>query len=233
MFANMRIKFLFTGLLLLFALAVSAQVVELSVDKIGTTTLSPAKATLFYAPYLTNAQALGSKTTFTYKDVYNPDGKPTQYQVTETYATVKARISALYPSEAVQTKTLLLDATGGKVAGTYSLVDPVTLQAWTLPNKAVVIGGWYDVTTTFTSATDAATIALGINTDFAAGLKAAIAISNGANAYDAGRVAIIPVGTAATHVGPTTADRPVIAVVAVENLTAGVLRLVITYVVRG
>lgn len=125
------------------------------------------------------------------------------------------------------------DATAGKVAGTYNLVDPITGVDISIPNAAIITDAFYVVETTFTSATDAATIALGIATDAAAGLKAAIAISNGANPWDlVTKAALLPVGTVATYVGPTTAARAVTATVAVESLTAGVLKVCLKYSVK-
>src|SRR3990167_11392123 len=49
-----------------------------------------------------------------------------------------------------------------------------------LPSGAIVVRSWYEVITTFTSASDAATISIGYPTDDVAGIVAAIAISDGA-----------------------------------------------------
>lgn len=101
----------------------------------------------------------------------------------------------------------------------------------TLPDDAIIVRSWYRVVTTFTSATDAATIALGVPTDGVGMVKAAIAISNVANAYDAGNVEGVSVGTAATFGTQLTAARELIATVAVEALTAGRLIVFAEYVV--
>lgn len=106
-----------------------------------------------------------------------------------------------------------------KPAGTYTL-------GLKLPAGAIVLQGLVDVVTTFTSATDAATIALRIQS--ANDLVSAIAISNGANPWDAGLKATVPVDTAATAI-KLTAEREVQAVVAVETLTAGKLRVYVRY----
>src|SRR5678809_1100409 len=53
-----------------------------------------------------------------------------------------------------------------------------------LPTKAIIINAWVDVVTTFTSATDAATIALKV--EGTGDLTAAIAISDASNVWDAG-----------------------------------------------
>ncbi|MBI5056996.1 MAG: hypothetical protein HZB61_10320 [Nitrospirae bacterium] len=100
-----------------------------------------------------------------------------------------------------------------------------------LPDNAIVDRSWYEVLTTFTSATDAATIALGIDTQSEAGIKAAVAISNGANPYDAGLVEGIQTGAIANALAKCTADRELCATVAVEALTAGKLRLYAEYIV--
>jgi hypothetical protein len=97
-----------------------------------------------------------------------------------------------------------------------------------LPANAVITRSWYDVVTTFTSATDAATIALQAET--ANDVKAAIAISNGANAWDAGRVEGVSTGTTA-NMRKTTTERQLSAVVANEALTAGKLNLYVEYVI--
>ncbi len=77
-----------------------------------------------------------------------------------------------------------------------------------IPNKAIIKQVWYNVITTFadngtSTDQDSSTISIGANT--AVDLKAAIAISNGANPWDAGIGAGIPVGTAAAMVKTTAA----------------------------
>ena len=116
------------------------------------------------------------------------------------------------------------DATAGKAIGAHGL-------GVTLPDNAIVTRDWYEVITTFTSATDAATIALGVPTDAAAGIVAAIAISNGGNPWDAGNHEGIQAGAAANFLAKLTAARELTATVAVEALTAGKLILYCEYVV--
>lgn len=113
----------------------------------------------------------------------------------------------------LQVCTAVFDATSGKAIGTH------TLTGNSLPSGAVIVQRDYYVITTFTSATDAATIALGATTQDDDCLKAAIAISAGANPWDAG--VFIPAVPAAAIM--TTAARTLCAVVAVEALTAGKL----------
>ncbi len=112
----------------------------------------------------------------------------------------------------------------GKAVGTHSL-------GLTIPDNSYIIRAWYDVVTTFTSATDAGTIALGVTTDDAGGIIAAIAISNGANPWDAGLHEGLPDGAVANFTTKSTAARALIATVAVEALTAGKLHLFAQYAI--
>lgn len=101
-----------------------------------------------------------------------------------------------------------------------------------LPNNAVVVRAYYYVATTFTdSDDDSATIALGITSDDAAGLLAAVAISDGGNPWDAGWHECIQDGTAANFSEPTTAARALIATVADDEIDAGKLILFCEYVI--
>jgi len=113
----------------------------------------------------------------------------------------------------LQVCTAVFNATGGKAIGTHELVGG------SLPSGAVIVQRDYYVITTFTSATDAATIALGVTTQDDDCLKTALAISNVANPWDAG--VFVPAVPAAAIM--TTAARTLCAVVAVEALTAGKL----------
>ena len=97
-----------------------------------------------------------------------------------------------------------------------------------LPKGAIIVSSAYDVPTTFTSATDAATISFGVGS--ATDLKAATAISTGTTYDDvAAMVAGTPV-SAATAV-KLSANGEVTATVAVEVLTAGKLVWYIDYVI--
>jgi hypothetical protein len=114
-----------------------------------------------------------------------------------------------------------------------------------LPTKAIITKAWVDVVTTFTSATDAATIALKVQS--AGDLVAAIAISDASNVYDAGLHGALPGSYAeATVAGDSaildaarnaasfiklTAVREVTATVAVEALTAGKANIFVEYVI--
>ncbi len=130
------------------------------------------------------------------------------------------------------------DATSGKAIATHKLDIFI-------PSGAIIVNAYYNVRTTFTSATDAATIAL--SAEGAGDLKAAIAISTAGDVWDAalhgclpgsyaeatvaGDTAILDAARKAGSYVLTTAVRQVTAAVAVEALTAGVLDLYIEYVI--
>jgi hypothetical protein len=100
-----------------------------------------------------------------------------------------------------------------------------------IPDNAVVTRAYYYVATTLTSSGDSATGALGLPTDDAAGLLAAIAISATANPWDAGWHECIQDGTAANFSEVMTAARELTFTVAVEAVTAGKFILFADYVV--
>jgi len=115
-------------------------------------------------------------------------------------------------------------ATDGGAQGTIGL-------GVTLPDNAIVVRAWYEVLTTLTSSTDAATVSLDIPTDDVAGLLAAIAISDASNPWDAGHHECIQDGTAANFSEKCTAARELSMTVATEDLTAGKFILFAEYVV--
>lgn len=100
-----------------------------------------------------------------------------------------------------------------------------------LPDNAVVTRAYYKVLTTLTSATDAAEVGLGFATDDVAGIKAGVAISNGANPWDAGWHEGIQDGAAANFSEQLTAARKVQVEIATEAVTAGKFVLFMEYVV--
>ena len=112
----------------------------------------------------------------------------------------------------VRVVNAVLDQTLNSAIGVHTLPGGQVPAGW------IAIAYGYRVITTFTSATDAATIALGVATDGAAGLKAATAISTGTT-WDAATIGLV---TAAAPVFATAA-RSLVATVAVEALTAGKL----------
>jgi hypothetical protein len=185
-----------------------------------------AQEQLFHEQFMENTRAESTDTFFRYLEK--------DYTVEETFA----QVQALLDLQTITSGRSLeiwgkFDATAGKATGTYNFVDPTTGEDIVLPINAIVTDGFYKVTTTFTSAgADAGTIALGIATDDAAGLKAAVAISNGANPWDAGTFAIIQDGAVANFSEITTADRKVNAVVATQALTAGVMLICLKYSIK-
>jgi hypothetical protein len=101
-------------------------------------------------------------------------------------------------------------AANGGAVGTLSLSESV-------PQGAVILGGWVDVTTAVTSG-GAATVA--VTVESAGDIVAAAAVS-GAPWSTTGRKSVIPVFTGATTV-KTTAARTISVVIATAALTAGV-----------
>ena len=120
-------------------------------------------------------------------------------------------------SKAYQEMVAVLDASSGVGIGTQAFGPE-------LPEGALIVDSHILVDDTFTSATDAATIALG-HADDASGIDAAIAISNAANPWDSGEFR-----EGDGPLQPTTARRQLLATVAVEALTAGKLVVVARYI---
>ncbi len=101
----------------------------------------------------------------------------------------------------------------------------------TLPNKAIVVGGFVDVVTTcITAGADAGTMAISIQT--ANDIVSAIAVSNGANPWDAGLHAIVPKSNTPETTGiKLTAARAVTATIAGQAFTAGKFVVFLHYVI--
>jgi len=145
-------------------------------------------------------------------------------------------------SSAVRVATATLDfavdggATGAIDLGVY------------IPDNAIILRAYYDVVTTFTSASDTATIKLGLETQDDDAFVAAIAINDGTNPWDTGihgtlvgfpalgadaahdtalEVAALFAGTAVKM----TDERQLIATVGTDALTAGKLNLFVEYVI--
>ena len=98
----------------------------------------------------------------------------------------------------------------------------------TIPANSLIIGGGYDVLTTFTTASaDAGTIA--IHAQAANDLVTATAVSAGGNIWDQGRHDIVPDGTGSTAVKTTTA-KEVTLTVGGQALTAGLLNVWVIYI---
>lgn len=116
------------------------------------------------------------------------------------------------------------NATAGLAIGTFD-------RGPFMPIGAVITRFWYRVMTTFTSAADTATISVGFVTDDAAGLLAAIAISDGTNPFDAGNRVGIQDDALGNFSERLTAARQFRFTVAVQALTAGRLIGFAEYVV--
>lgn len=111
-------------------------------------------------------------------------------------------------------------------------VGTINMRGGLLPNNAIVNNAWYEVTTTFTSSGDSATIALGIATDDATGIEGATAISAMGDIWDAGiHGTDLDPSTASTFTTKTTAERNVLMTIGTEAVTAGALVLHLEYVV--
>lgn len=165
-----------------------------------------------------------------------------QYQVRRGAVKCESGLATKYVATAIY-DTAALDSAG--VANTTIAAHGLGVF---IPNKAIITRAWYDVVTTFTSATDAGTVAL--KAQSANDLLSAIAISDASNVLDAGIHAGIPgfpnFGADAAHdsaveVGALfaatmvkmTAERELTATVAVEALTAGKLVLFVEYYISA
>jgi hypothetical protein len=144
-----------------------------------------------------------------------------------THETIGALFTAAVGSGALQ----VAHATYNPSSDTAMRTIAAHTLGVTIPNKAVVCGGFIDVVTTFTSATDAATIALSIQS--ANDIRSAVAISTGTS-WDAGAQPIIPkANTPESTSIKATADRLVTATVAVEALTAGKAEIYLYYLMSS
>lgn len=97
----------------------------------------------------------------------------------------------------------------------------------TIPDNAIIVGGFVEVITTCTSATDAGTGALSILS--ANDLVTATAISAGGDIWDAGMQDIVPDATGSTAIKLTSA-KAITFTIAVEAFTAGKFNVWLRYV---
>jgi hypothetical protein len=104
----------------------------------------------------------------------------------------------------------------------------IKLRNITLPKNAVVTRAWYEVLTTFTSASDQSAISIGF-TGSTSALLNSIAINDVTNPWDQGWHGCKQLGTAATFSAEATADAELLLTVTGEALTAGKLRLHVEY----
>jgi len=173
------------------------------------------------------------------KDIQKVISVRPQYQVNRGAVKQESGLSAQYIAAAV------FDTAGTDSSGVANTTIAAHGLGVYLPTKAIITNAWVDVITTFTSATDAATIAL--KAQNAGDLTAAIAISDASNVWDAGLHGCLPGSYAeATVAGDTaildaarkaasfiklTAERELIATVAVEALTAGKAVIYVEYTI--
>ncbi len=98
-----------------------------------------------------------------------------------------------------------------------------------IPDNALIVGGFVDVITTLTSAGDTATGAISV--EGADDIVVAIAINDGSDPWDAGQQAIIPkANTPETTAVKLTAIRSPTFTIAVEAVTAGAFVCFLYYV---
>lgn len=101
----------------------------------------------------------------------------------------------------------------------------------TLPDNAIVVGGFVDVVTTcVTAGADAGTLAIHVQS--ANDIVSAIAVNNGANPWDAGLHAIVPKSNTPESTGiKLTAAREITVTIAGQAVTAGKFNVFLHYVV--
>lgn len=135
---------------------------------------------------------------------------------------IESDVQGMIDSSALLVAKATFDASEGVEAGDVDL-------DLTLPSGALVVHSIVVVGTTFTSSTDAATIAVTLAS--AGDICAAAAISAGGNVWDAATKNGIPVlGTATTAIA-LTAEKTAKVTVAEEALTAGDFTVYLFYVV--
>lgn len=175
------------------------------------------------------------------KDIQKVIAVRPQYQVNRGAVKCESGLTVTYHATAIY-DTALSDSAGvsNKTTAAHGL-------GVYIPINAIVVNAWFDVITTFTSAADSATIAL--KCEGAGDLVAAIAISDASNLWDAGihgclpgsylertvagDTAILDAASKAASYIKTTAERELIATVAVQALTAGKLVLHVEYVISA
>lgn len=111
--------------------------------------------------------------------------------------------------------------------GIFGAINLLT-QGTVIPDGAVITRTFYQVLTTFTSATDSATIALAANA--ANDITTATAISAGGNIWDAGSFVAGSQDNAIGNILKLTADRELLMTVGVDVLTAGKIKVYVEYI---
>jgi len=170
-----------------------------------------------FKTYATHALRLAD-TTLVAADI----GKIVRVSADNSYWVVLSATPTFRRVDAHQHEIIIDMSSGFTVAA-----SPVDL-GFRLPDNATIVRAWYEVVTTIASATTAATLGLGVATDDATGIKAAIVISDAS--WAAGYQDAVPDGTAANFTTKSTAIRAIQATVAVEDITAGKVYLWIEYI---
>jgi hypothetical protein len=187
------------------------------------------KDKLLQVARILSAEADSTKVLIKYQ---NPDGSQSDLLTgTLTIDELNSAINDL-PVPGAREYIGKIDATAGKAIGSHDLLD-LAGNPITLPVNSRVLHGTYETITTFTSATDAATIAFSIATNDVAGLKAATAISTGTTYDAAAPKLLIQDNTVTNQSEKTTAARKVQYDVAIEALTAGVMYVWLKVVTSG
>lgn len=164
-----------------------------------------------------------------------------QYQVNRGAVKLDSGLTVKYVASAV------FDTAGVDSSGAANTTIAAHGLGVYIPAKAVITNAWYDVVTTFTTASaDAGTIALSVQS--AGDLKAAIAVSAAGDVYDEGirgtlvgnpsldgnaRTAIAGAAAVAATFIKTTAERELTVTVAGQVLTAGKLVLHVEYYISA
>lgn len=117
----------------------------------------------------------------------------------------------------------------GSIDASGTIAPSTVSTGISIPTGSYIISAFYIVGNTFTSATDAGEIQLGVNTDDASGILASIAISGVGDPFDAGAHDCINDFTAANFTTKSSGTRTIDAVITVETLTAGDLDLFVQY----
>lgn len=175
------------------------------------------------------------------KDIQKVISVRPQYQVSRGAVKLDSGLSTVYVASAIY-DTSLSDSSGvsNKTTAAHGL-------GVYLPAGAIITNAFIDVITTFTSATDAGTIAL--KAQSTGDITAALAISDASNIWDAGLhgsvvgsyaeatvagdTAILDAARKAASYVKLTAERELIATVAVEALTAGKAVIFVEYIISS
>lgn len=193
----------------------------LTIAKESGNAVTPNFSSIFDSAKMFEIKQVGTAVNFKYR--YNIGSDLKDYTTTAlTLAQLQNLFNTNAPSGALDV-VLVFDPsanTDERTIAPHDLKD-TNGNVFVVPDNTRVWDGYYEVVTTFTSATDAATISLGIPSDDVAGIKAATAISVGTTWDAAAPVAIIQVGTIAAISEKTTAARTIQATVAAEVLLTG------------